>query len=340
MSKTVALLDTSIDSYNMGDTIIASMVDRLLPELASLPRLPTHRMLTRHELRIARDADVLILTGTNILSSTLRLYGRDPIARAYAKASRHYRHWPIGRAEFDAFSGKVVFFGVGWAGYDDAVSSGAAHLISGVRHPRMALAVRDRYTCGKLTGVGIPAVNTYCPTMWRLPERLAEVSLHGRVVFTVTDYAMDPVRDQRLLDQLGRLYDEILLWPQGARDLRYLRSLAPPRKATIISSGLPSLRSALDEDGTEYVGTRLHSGIFAADNGNPTVVIAVDHRATEIGRDSGFPVIQRSLASDDLVAAIRSLPPVGVVPNAPVQIEWLQRLADVTEIPLARGFSA
>ena len=43
----------------------------------------------------------------------------------------------------------------------------------------------------------------------------------------------------------------------------------------------------------DYVGTRLHAGIRALSKGHRTIVISIDNRAKNIGKDTGLPVIER-----------------------------------------------
>jgi len=43
----------------------------------------------------------------------------------------------------------------------------------------------------------------------------------------------------------------------------------------------------------DYIGTRLHGGIRAFDRGAWGLIVAVDNRALEIGKDTGLPVHAR-----------------------------------------------
>lgn len=50
----------------------------------------------------------------------------------------------------------------------------------------------------------------------------------------------------------------------------------------------------------DYVGTRLHAGIWCLKKGIRTMIIAVDNRARQIGADTGLPVIERDLLQNEL----------------------------------------
>ena len=43
----------------------------------------------------------------------------------------------------------------------------------------------------------------------------------------------------------------------------------------------------------DYIGTRLHAGIRALQNQKRTLILSVDNRATEMGKDFNLPVVSR-----------------------------------------------
>ncbi|MBO5140007.1 MAG: hypothetical protein J6B76_05055, partial [Peptococcaceae bacterium] len=58
--------------------------------------------------------------------------------------------------------------------------------------------------------------------------------------------------------------------------------------------------------GVDYVGTRLYAGIHALNHKVRSIILAVDNRATEMGRDVNLPVIQRSEIAKTLENKINS----------------------------------
>ena len=56
----------------------------------------------------------------------------------------------------------------------------------------------------------------------------------------------------------------------------------------------------------DYVGTRLHGGIEALNHGRRSLVLAVDNRATEIGKDTNLPVMDRKSAVELIEERINS----------------------------------
>lgn len=56
----------------------------------------------------------------------------------------------------------------------------------------------------------------------------------------------------------------------------------------------------------DYVGTRLHAGIHALNHKVRSIIIAVDNRATEMGKDINLPILQRQQIGEKLEAHILS----------------------------------
>lgn len=164
-------------------------------------------------------------------------------------------------------------------------------------NPQMLHAVRDEYTLKKLYRAGFcNVVNTGCPTTWALTPEFCKGIPTGQareVVTTITDYRRDPGRDSEMLAILGRNYDHIHLWLQGEQDGEYLQTLNVPANLTTIPATLADYEAMLQPGKVDYVGTRLHAGIHALNYGVRSIILAVDNRATEMGRDVNLPVIQR-----------------------------------------------
>jgi hypothetical protein len=278
-----ALLDTSIDSNNDGDQIIVQSILERFPELHNVPRLPTHRYLTNSEAAIAREQDVLIVTGTNILTSRL---WRD-------------RQWKYKLRHLPTMDRKVVFLGVGWRQYQGKLLRRTRWTLDRMILQDLPIAARDQYTATKLIGEGYDAVNTGCPTMWRLPTQLVQLGQRDECVFTYTDYNPDPQRDEAVLEKLASLYACVHIWPQSEKDWRNLQSAKLPANVYRLDRGVRALDKAIVN--RDYVGTRLHAGIRAAQAGSAAMVIAVDNRALEIARDTGFPAVDRKLGLAEFV---------------------------------------
>jgi len=282
----ITLLDTALDSSNAGDGIIRASIFREFPALATARSVPTHRHPSQDELELAKASRYLILTGTNILSGRL---GAD-------------RQWPLSPETIAAYQGKVIFLGVGWREYEAEPSNAGLDLIRRMRHPGFPVAARDEHTRGVLIAADIPAVNTGCPTMWSLSSSLEVAGRGDEAVFTLTDYRPNRLGDTALMWALARKYKKVVAWPQSEKDETLLRRMIRPPNLRIGRGGLDSLDEYLSN--RDYVGTRLHAGIRAAQLGRPLLIVAVDNRAIEISRDTGLPVVPRA---DGYRAVLRTL---------------------------------
>jgi hypothetical protein len=157
--------------------------------------------------------------------------------------------------------------------------------------------VRDEYTARMLRSIGFEnVVNTGCVTTWSLSEiHCASFPRQkGNVVLlTFTDYKPDRHADEQLYRTVRRHYDRVYFWLQGRRDWEYAREILDP-DVEIVGGTLAALDRILNEvPNLDYVGTRLHAGIRAMQHGRRTLVIAVDNRAAEMGRDMNLPVVAR-----------------------------------------------
>ena len=275
----LGLLDPSIDSKNSGDHIIREGVDRAMARLGATPAdivaLTTRRKLSREELSAAAGARHVFVGGTNLLSSNMPWY----------------RQWKLDGQLARHLSGSVSLLGVGWWQYQGRPNWYTARLLRRILGDAPQ-SVRDEYTREQLASIGVESINTCCPTMWDLPETPEAREARGeRVVVTVTDYMRDVEADRTLLRRLSDAYEDVSLWPQGSKDHAYMRQLGVD--VTMLGTSVGDFAAALDAPGTDYVGTRLHAGVFALQRGVRSTILAVDNRANEISKDTGLPVIDR-----------------------------------------------
>lgn len=282
-SLRVGLLDPSLESRNTGDLIIRQSVSSVLMRLGiderQLLMLPTQRPLSHGERSEASRCDKFLVGGTNLLSSNMPWY----------------MQWRLRPRDFAIFNRNVRLLGVGWWQYQGRPNRVTTSILRRVLE-RDGHAIRDAWSREQLAMVGIRGTNTACPTMWglsRTPERSERPS--RAVVVTLTDYNRHPQYDRALIDLLGRHYESIVFWPQGAKDAAYVQRVSPGLR--ILEQGLPSLDDALI-GGCDYVGTRLHAGIRALQHGARSTVVAIDNRAMEISRDTGLPTIPRRLEEE------------------------------------------
>lgn len=282
--RLVTIFDTAVASTNLGDQIIMDAVRRQLGAL--LPgrffvNTPTHEIIGETSYALVEKSDFSFVGGTNLLSSNMNKYNQ----------------WKIGRAERKRLK-NLLLLGVGWWQYQDAPNRYTRKLLQAVLHPTKLHSVRDAYTQKKLAEAGITnVVNTSCVTMWDLtPDHCAQIPSEkgDAVVATLTDYNRHPEHDSSVLQALERSYSKVFLWLQGVGDFAYARSLSLP-KIEFIEPSLRAFSQLLSSNiSLDYVGTRLHAGVHALTHKRRALILSVDNRAIEAGRDFGLPVLDRA----------------------------------------------
>ncbi|GAB3976812.1 hypothetical protein GCM10028806_37050 [Spirosoma terrae] len=286
-STKIGVMDPTIGTSNQGDFIIKDAVTQhlnsLFPE-AFFTNYPSqlHRQLDS-VLQQRDNERLLFVAGTNLLSSNMDFYYQ----------------WKIGPLDARFLKNRYILFGVGWWQYQPATNPYTRWLYKNVLSKHYLHAVRDSYTEQKLRESGIANVlNTSCPTLWNMTAdhcRSIPTSRATDVVTTLTFYHKNVQYDKQLLDQLLSNYRYVYVWIQGVRDLDYLKELnyAHQERLIPIAPSLSAFDSVLKQSDIEYVGTRLHAGVRALQHGNRTLILAVDNRALEIGRDTNLNVIRR-----------------------------------------------
>jgi len=292
----IVLADPTIGSENLGDYIIKdavlSILKRSFPD-SQIVELPTQLALCKKAHKLILAADKVIIGGTNLLRSDM--YKRS-------------RQWKLDLYDYLKIKNKFILLGVGWWQYQDNASWYTKKLYERVLSTASLHSVRDSYTKDQLSNLGINnVVNTGCPTMWGLNGLIPQIRKpKKRVVFTLTNYKVDVVADKRLLEELADVYEEIWFWPQNYSDLRYLESIGSGFEYSLLKPTCSSLDRFLEENECDYVGTRLHAGVRAIQKGRKSLIIAVDNRALEIGKDTNLPVISRELLENGILNTVFS----------------------------------
>lgn len=280
--RVLTLLDTTTSTDNLGDEIIMNAVRSelrtIIPD-AYFYTVATHDSMGRRARKLLRKSEFSIVGGTNILSSNL------------LRASG-WKVWPT-----DLPSMKdVVLMGVGWRDYQNAPTWYSKLMYDRILSKSRIHSSRDKYTRDRVIGLGLRSCNTTCPTLWQFtPARCAAISTvrSKEVVTTLTYYRADPENDRKTLDLLRKNYDRIHFWSQQCEDLAYLRSLGS-YDVQIIDPNLGAYSDFLRDNDVDYVGSRLHGGIHALHHDRRALIVVVDNRAAEIGKDTNLPIVKRS----------------------------------------------
>lgn len=299
-----ALLDPSINSHNLGDLIIRESVLKNLPDSIEISDfLPTQIPMSKRQLETSRTHRLAFVGGTNLLSSNMPWY----------------RQWKLDRRTRRAVQNKVVLMGVGWWQYQNDPNTYTRRALQAVLSKELTHSVRDEYTKRKLETLDLNVINTACPTMWGLEQITPSCERPEACVVTLTDYNRDKTEDQWLVDQAAKYYKKVFIWPQSIRDASYGRELAGHFE--LLAPTLSAYEHLLGSTASDYIGTRLHGGVRAFQAGHWGLIVAVDNRAVEIGRDTRLPVFARG----DRTAISDALSSRGVVdiklPHGSIE-EW------------------
>lgn len=289
----IGVLDTSIATRNTGDLIIMEAARGVIETLLidrQLIYFPTHEKLSGYGRKLQGLVALNIACGSNLLHSHMGLI----------------RQWQVGVRDAFAFS-PTVLMGVGWRSHKKRQTDAYTRwLLRRLLSANMIHSVRDSYAEQKVKELGFERVsNTGCHTTWVLTEaHCAEIptSRGEEAIVVLTDYSPDKERDSHLMDLCLKMYKRVHFWCQGTEDLAYLQELGYRDRVAIVPPSLAAYRAILADTrrSLDYVGTRLHGGIYALRHKRRSVIVGVDHRANEMGRDLNLPVINRYAQPRDL----------------------------------------
>jgi hypothetical protein len=281
----LGILDSTISSSNLGDLIIFESVIKNIREVFKndfLTTYPTQIHTSKDAKYLMSQKRMLFVTGTNLLSSNFE--------------TRY--QWKINYSYKKFLENKVVLVGVGWWQYQGDINKYTSKIYNSILTKNLIHSVRDDYSVEKLNSIGIKnVVNTSCPTLWNITpmDCLNIPTLRAKsVATTLTFYKKNIADDLKMLKILSGKYDKVYLWIQSFQDLYYLEEIHHELKnIELIPPTIEAFDSLLKRGDVDYIGTRLHAGIRAIQNGIRTLILAVDNRAVEIARNINLNVIKR-----------------------------------------------
>jgi hypothetical protein len=318
--NSIVYFDTCYGSLNLGDWIIQEAIERemrFLNKSAFCAHYPTHTPIEGglHALlpvlatRTCTSADLKFINGTNIVKTDLFKFARD---------------WHVNLVNKRLYK-DAVLIGCGREVNSRRMNRYTRAIYNTVLSKRFAHSVRDRATYDLVTSLGVRAIMTGCPTTWSLDQARVDETYDAPAtscaLFTLTDYQTSPDADRALVRHLARTYDHLLFWPQGSRDYAYFESLGLDPDIEVVAPSFAAYKEALATRDFDYVGTRLHAGIYALSNSHRSCIVSVDNRASDMAASIGLHIVPRG----DLAALDRMIrenaAPVVDVPKDAVQ-EW------------------
>lgn len=292
----ILLLDTSFASFNKGDDIIMECTRK---ELEPLLRnrfelnLPTHitsfhwYQVFKNSLayRAYADCKWKFIGGSNVMVPDLLT---------------HYAQWNLNIFNYQPFIGTIMV-GVGaGAGAEQGSNWYTRYIYQHMLNREFYHSARDERSKVYMESLGLKAINTGCVTMWMLtPEHCAQIPTKkaDKVVFTITAGCFDE-HDQQMLDVLLRNYKEVYFWPQGIDDYAKFKEMKGADKVHVLQATKDAYDKYLTENDTDYVGTRLHGGVYAMRHKRRAVIIAIDERARAINEKNHLNCIEKGNMND------------------------------------------
>ncbi len=289
--KKIVLFDPSIRSLNKGDEIIMRSAEEQLSELlkdAFAIKSGTHTPAVTiyqndyksAETRFYLDADFKFICGSNLMWKSL--WGRKPILNINPFNCKPY---------YDS-----ILMGVGLGRKKQTVDSYTRHLYKKVLSNNYIHSTRDDETKQFVESLGFRAINTGCPTTWKFTPQFCKgiaSTKSDTVIFTLTDYLQNKAFDQKMIDILLSKYKHVYFWIQGAYDLAYFQTLTHTESIRIIEPSVEAFNSFLSSRMTDYIGTRLHAGMYALQHKRRAIIVAIDNRTTDMGKSYHMNIINR-----------------------------------------------
>jgi hypothetical protein len=288
----ILILDTSVGTGNRGDDIIMECARKELRPLIDKCfelTLPTHispfhwYQVLRNSLavRTYANAKYKFACGTNLLIPNLMT---------------HYPQWNINLFNCKPLNGTVLL-GVGaGAGAEGKLNRYTKIVYDKFLSKKLYHSARDERSKQYMERLGLKAINTGCVTMWMLTlEHCAQIPTEksDRVIFTLTASTTKDETDQELINILLENYRDVYFWPQGHNDYDYLLEFDNFESIKVLPATIEAYDSYLTENETDYVGTRLHGGIYALRHKRRSIIIAIDERARAINADTNLPCIHK-----------------------------------------------
>lgn len=294
--KNIVLFDPSIRSLNMGDHIIMNSAEKVISNITKnqfIIKAATHAPIvtfyqnTSHNPRIKLydDAKYKFICGSNLLWRNLC------VPRPTFNVN-HFNSRP--------YNGSVLL-GVGTHHKNKKLNLYTRTLYNKILSKDFIHSVRDNETKELVESMGFKAINTGCPTMWGFTEEFCSViptKKADNVIFTLTDYSRNIEQDQKMIDILVKSYSKVYYWVQGIYDLEYLKEFDNTEKIIIVSPPLEEFSKILSTDDIEYVGTRLHAGMFAMQHKKRAVIISIDNRVESMKATYGLNSVYRNNIED------------------------------------------
>lgn len=290
----ILLLDTSIATDNIGDEIIMECTRKeLMPILRNnfVRTLPTH-VSPFHWYQVWRKSNALM----SFANSKYKFVGGSNIL--VPNLLTHYPQWNINLFNYQPLKG-CILVGVGaGVGAERGSNWYTRYIYKHLLNSEYYHSARDERSKKYMEYLGVKAINTGCVTMWmftpefckKIPTKKADI-----VVFTLTSgYGASMKKDQCMIDILLKNYKEVYFFPQCVGDFQYLHKFKNIERIKLLEASKIAYDEFLTNNDTDYVGTRLHGGIYAMRHARRAIIVAIDERTRAINAKNNLNCVERN----------------------------------------------
>ncbi|MCI8326331.1 MAG: polysaccharide pyruvyl transferase family protein [Lachnospiraceae bacterium] len=282
--KRIILFDTAIATQNKGDEIIMESVKREMRPICEgnfVHHFPTHTVafpvghqMTSSKAKLCKVANYKFICGTNLFWTNM--IHPNPLLNVNLFNCKPLRD--------------SVLLGVG---YDEEQCKGRFGAYSKsvwkkVLSKKYVHSVRDDQMVEYLAELGIKGINTGCPTLWKLtPEHCEQIPVKkaDKVVFTLSSTGgVYKENDQALIKMLLDNYEEVYFYSQTYGGYVAFKSYEHADKIKVLEPDLEQYKLFLQNNNVDYVGTRLHGGVYAMQQKCRAIILSVDNRAKEFDK--------------------------------------------------------
>lgn len=284
--KKIMLLNTAIATSNIGDYIIMECVKKELAPILEknfVYEIPTHTVAF-NAFSVWRNSNVV----QNYSNCDYKFAGGSNLL--VKELLTHYPQWNINKWNSRPLNGTITV-GVG-AGAGDNADKYTVSLYQSVLNHDYYHSVRDERSKVYVEDVlGLKAINTGCVTMWMLTEEFCKTipsKKSDTALITLTARSVINPNEQKMINIVKKNYSKVYCWIQGDDDLKYFNKFSNTEGIELIPPSKDAYEKILDTVDLDYIGTRLHGGVYAMRHRKRAIIIAIDERAKEINSNNNL----------------------------------------------------
>lgn len=289
--KTIVLFDPSIRSLNMGDHIIMQSAERELKKIWE----------NCYVIHCGTHTPAVTFYQNTRLNPRIKLYD-EATYKFICGSNLLWKNLMIPRPTFNVnpWNSKIyynsILVGVGTNSSKKKPNLYTKWLYKHILSKKYMHSVRDEETKRFVESLGFKAINTGCPTMWKFNDDFCKeipTKKADKVIFTLTDYNKDKEKDQKLINILKKNYKEVYFWLQGIYDEEYFNEFDNIEEIKLIPPSLEAYEEVLNKNSIDFVGTRLHAGMYAMQHKKRTIILAIDNRVRDMKETYNLNTIER-----------------------------------------------